>query len=282
VSAEQPDYDQIFESFGDIFGNFFGQPAGELSLDLGHELEISFAESMSGCIKSIKVDRVSPCAPCYGTGFRARSDAAMCSQCEGRGAIERKQGFFSIVTTCPGCADPRERCRDCDGAGYTDIKHEELNVTVPAGVSPGSHLRLAGKGAIRGEESGDLYVTIDVAADSTYRRDGADLHMNYELSASAARDGGKVMVPTLAGLREVAFKPGTRTGDVTRLRGFGAPKMPATMAPPFPGASGSPYREADSERGDLVVHFNVARLQLGWYAALAFVVVLVITASLWF
>jgi molecular chaperone DnaJ len=42
---------------------------------------------------------------------------------------------------------------------------------------------------------------------------------------TAAALGGKIEIPTLEGAEEIEIEPGTQSGEVTRLRGRGMPRL---------------------------------------------------------
>jgi len=99
---------------------------------------------------------------------------------------------------------------------------DPVTVRVPAGVSDGARLRIAGQGGkIPGAQPGDLLLTVHVGAHPYFRREGDDLHLDLPITVAEAYEGAKVRVPTPEG--EVALKvaPRTQSGQVSRLRGRG-------------------------------------------------------------
>src|SRR5690606_15689780 len=98
---------------------------------------------------------------------------------------------------------------------------------IPAGVSDGTRIRLAGKGEAgpRGGPSGDLYVTTRVAASPVFKRlDNGNLEVRVPISITEALLGSTIEVPTLNGTKKIRVAPGTRSGTVQRLRGEGPPR----------------------------------------------------------
>jgi molecular chaperone DnaJ len=149
-----------------------------------------------------------------------------------------------IGTTCPSCRGEgsviRNKCPDCRGEGVV-AREEKLAVNVPAGVDDGQTLRVSGKGepGPRGGAPGNLYVELSVKADPRFKREGADLLTEIELTYAQAALGCSVQVPTTEGDQELAVDPGTQPGEVVVLRGKGMPKI---------GKHG---------RGDLLVRYGV-------------------------
>jgi len=100
-----------------------------------------------------------------------------------------------------------------------------FQVTVPAGVTEGQRIRLAGQGGqgSGGAPAGDLYLVVRLAAHPRYRPDGRDLYVDLLLTPWEAALGASVAVDTPEGEAKVRVKPGTSTGKRLRLRGRGLP-----------------------------------------------------------
>jgi molecular chaperone DnaJ len=228
----------IFSSFGDIFGDIFGfggfggfgRTRHSRGSDLEVDLVLTFLEAAEGARKEVTVNRRVRCQACGGSGARTGTAPSRCTTCNGKGQVVHSQGFFMISTTCPACrgegvhiTDP---CPDCKGTGLQQAD-EKLQVTVPAGVEDGQTLRLSGKGeaSLEGGRSGDLYVHLHVEADDRLHREGADLFCDVYLSFPLAALGGTVKVPLLRGDKEINVAPGTQSGDVFVLRGAGVPYL---------------------------------------------------------
>ncbi len=98
-----------------------------------------------------------------------------------------------------------------------------LDVKIPPGITDGQVLRLRGKGdpGHQGGPAGDALITITVAPDSTYTRDGNDIRMSLPVDLKTAVLGGSITIPTPAGSVKMNVPPGSDTGSVLRLRGRG-------------------------------------------------------------
>jgi curved DNA-binding protein len=102
---------------------------------------------------------------------------------------------------------------------------DPVTVRIPAGVSDGSRLRIAGQGAkIPGAQPGDLLLTVHVGAHPYFRREGDDLHLDLPITVAEAYEGAKVRVPTPEGEVSLKVPPKTQSGQVSRLRGRGVAK----------------------------------------------------------
>ena len=106
-----------------------------------------------------------------------------------------------------------------------DGTRRSLEVTVPAGVTPGQRIRLAGQGG-RGSDgagNGDLYLVVRIAPHPRYRLDGRDIYVELRLAAWEAALGTSVPVDTPGGEVKVNVPAGTSSGRQIRLRGRGLP-----------------------------------------------------------
>lgn len=98
----------------------------------------------------------------------------------------------------------------------------ELEVTVPAGVTDGQRIRLAGEGG-RGQPPGDLYLVVRLAPHPLFEVHGRDVYVPLPVSPWEAVLGAKVPVDTPDGELKVSVAPGTSTGKRLRLKGQGLP-----------------------------------------------------------
>ena len=100
-----------------------------------------------------------------------------------------------------------------------------LEVKIPAGVTNGQRIRLAGQGG-RGSEgapNGDLYFVARIAPHPRYRVDGRDLYVDLPLAPWEAALGTSVAVETPSGEMTVKVPAGTSSGKRLRLRHRGLP-----------------------------------------------------------
>src|ERR1700726_167279 len=102
---------------------------------------------------------------------------------------------------------------------------KELNVKIPAGVSPGQQIRLKGQGeTAQGHRPGDLLITVSIAPHPFFKVDGSDLRLDLPITLYVAVLGGKVRVPTLGSAVELSIPKNTSSGRTFRLKGKGLPK----------------------------------------------------------
>jgi len=163
-----------------------------------------------------------------GAGQRAARGSPTCA---GMGKVRAQQGFFTVERTCPTCSGMgqiiQNPCTNCGGAGRVE-KDRSLSVNIPAGVETGTRIRLSGEGeaGLRGGPTGDLYIFIEVAEHTLFKRDGASLYCHVPVSMTAAAIGGDIEVPTIDGGRSrVKVPAGSQSGRQMRLRSKGMPAL---------------------------------------------------------
>jgi DnaJ-class molecular chaperone len=101
---------------------------------------------------------------------------------------------------------------------------KEIDVKIPAALADGQTIRLKGQGnASAGGSAGDLLITVSIAPDPLFERDGNDLRLELPITLYEAVLGGKVRVPTLDGAVELAIPASTNSGRTFRLKGKGFP-----------------------------------------------------------
>ncbi len=101
----------------------------------------------------------------------------------------------------------------------------QLRIKLKPGIENGQTLKLKGKGAPapQGGRPGDLFLTIEVAENPAFRREGKDLYTTAMVDIYTAVLGGKITVPTLSGPVALTLAPYTPNEKVLRLRGKGMP-----------------------------------------------------------
>ncbi len=231
-----------FNGFGDLFDAFFGGAAGGMGrrqrvptgADLRYDLQLTFAESISGAETEIEFTALARCETCGGTGAEPGTQPMTCPRCGGTGELRAVRatmlGQIVNVTMCDRCHGTGKvvetPCHTCRGDGRVERKRH-LRVTVPAGIDDGHQIRLTGEGeaAPRGGAPGNLYVVAHVARHPLLRRQDSELFYELSLSITQAALGASVSVPTADGEETVDIRPGTQAGSEIRLRGRGVPHL---------------------------------------------------------
>lgn len=208
------DHSDFFET---LFGSFGGRrgadtftrstPRPRRGQDIDAEVEVSFQEAFRGTTRRFDIQAEEVCPTCGGTG------------------LVRNQ-------ICP----------TCDGAGYIP-RIKTIEVKIPAGVTNGSRIRVAGQGGAgeAGGPNGDVYLIVKLVEDKRFTREGDNLRTEVEVPMLTALLGGKTQVVTPTGRVELTIPAETQQGKVFRLRGQGMPKL----------------KSKSGERGDLLAKANV-------------------------
>ena len=223
--------------FGDIFSSFFGggrsqrrSNGPQRGNDLRVSVNITLKEAAFGVRKQIKVTRKEQCSTCNGTGAKPGTSSETCKACNGTGQIKTVRntilGSMQSVRPCDNCAGSGKiipnPCSTCRGTGF-EKKTRTVTINIPQGIDNGNVIKVAGEGepGTRGGQSGDLYISVNVAQDPVFSRKGDNLYENVHISFAKAALGGKISVPTLDGFEEYDLPSGTQNGTVFTLRNKG-------------------------------------------------------------
>ena len=236
--------DDIFSSFGDIFGDAFGGFGAfgggrrgrrvNKGSNLRVKVKLTLQEIANGTEKKLKVNKYNTCNACGGTGADGSTNLSNCSTCHGSGHVTRLTntmlGQMQTTSVCPSCGGEgktiTKKCPSCYGEGIVQ-KEEIIKINIPAGVGKGMQMTVGGKGNAprRGGVNGDLLVVIDEEEHQELIREGNDLIYNLFISIPDATLGTHVEVPTVENNVKIKIEPGTQPGKILRLRGKGLPEV---------------------------------------------------------
>jgi len=107
-------------------------------------------------------------------------------------------------------------------------RDQVLEVKIPAGVSDGTTLRLAGMGddSIGNVPRGDIHLAVHVRPHPTYQRQGDDLIRSLSVNCLDAILGKTIQFETIDNRKlEVNITPGTQHGQTLAISGYGMPNM---------------------------------------------------------
>jgi molecular chaperone DnaJ len=219
-------------TFGELFEEVFkGRPGRDVAsanrgADIHAPLSLGFEDAWHGVEHTLTVTRQDVCHACEGTGAR-RVAQTRCMVCEGTGSVRSVRGHMVFAKNCPHCGGAgrieQAPCSVCHGFSI-EPRVETLTVRIPAGVSGGARVRVAGKGhaGMRGGPPGDLFIEVHVREHPVYRRDGDDLLMTVPVAVHEAALGARIVVTTPDGPMRLKIPPGTQSGQRFRLRDRGA------------------------------------------------------------
>ena len=235
-----------FGGFDDIFSSFFGGSGfsgasgfgGQTRTSRGPQkgndrfmrMSVSFMDACFGKTETVNLTVDEPCPHCHGTGAETPNDVVTCPDCHGSGVVDMIQStMFGRIRTqseCPKCHGSgkyiRKACHVCGGSGY-ERKRSSVDIKIPAGISSGQQMRVAGKGerGVNGGPNGDLYIEINVEPHQYFTRNGKDILLDIPVSAVDATLGTTIEVPTVYGDVSMKIPQGTQDGARLRLKGKG-------------------------------------------------------------
>ncbi|MBI5728319.1 MAG: molecular chaperone DnaJ [Candidatus Magasanikbacteria bacterium] len=225
---------------GDIFGEMFGFGGGSRrrgerrGRDIQVDTKVDFLEAAFGVEKEIRLLKNNSCDVCGGNGAEPGSKQRSCATCRGRGQVRQMQqtilGAMQTVASCPNCHGggqvAEKKCKHCGGNGAVHSE-SSYRVKIPAGIHDGATIRLSGKGESGGvgAATGDLYLTVHVTEDRRFRREGANVYSEINVSYPQAVLGDTVEIDSIDGKKKVVVPEGTKSGQQIRLRGLGVPHL---------------------------------------------------------
>lgn len=116
-----------------------------------------------------------------------------------------------------------------------ESKIETYEVKIPAGITPGTRIRLSGRGepGIGQGPAGDLYLRIHIAPDPDFRLDEEGLTYDLDLAPWEAVLGAEVTVPIFKRSIKIKIPAGSQNGQKMRIRGQGFPGKGGTQGDLF-------------------------------------------------
>ena len=241
------DVQDIFSSFSDIFGQmgFGGKGAfddlfqssfsespryhNNKGFDLRYHHTVTLKDVLHGRENIIQFSAELNCKQCHGTGAKDGTALKTCPSCKGRGQKMQRQAFISFAVQCSECSGQGESveypCGACHGRGKSK-QNKKLSIKIPPGVETGTRLRVKGEGEVgyKNGIAGDLYVEIKVQEDLRFKRRGADIKTNLEVSYLEAILGAEIQAPCLEDQNLcIQIPKGTQHGDTIILKHKGLP-----------------------------------------------------------
>ncbi|MEW6765625.1 MAG: DnaJ C-terminal domain-containing protein [Pseudomonadota bacterium] len=118
------------------------------------------------------------------------------------------------------------RVNALDDDGIAHVVEKRVKVRIPAGITPGKRIRLAGMGG-EGDPAGDLLLTIELIPHPHFTLDGRDVLLRLPLAPWEAALGANLQVPTPHGPVQLKIPAASQSGKRLRLPGKGLPGKPA-------------------------------------------------------
>ena len=234
--------DDIFQNFGDIFGDLFsgGQARGRCRKsgpeprsghDVYKEIDISLKDAFTGTTVEISYPHFVSCDSCQGKGAKKGTTAQTCATCEGSGQFTVRQGFFMYSQPCQACGGEGytipSPCPDCKGQSRKQV-YDKISLNIPKGIYDGAELRAQGRGdaGVFGGKTGDMIITVHVKADKQFSRDGDDLVCTVMLTYPQLVFGSQIEIESIDGSKEsIKIPKGCPVGEQIKVVGKGFPKL---------------------------------------------------------
>lgn len=236
-------FEDLF-GFGDMGGGAGRRSRNSMMHYKGDDIEvmahITLEEAATGKAQKVEYATLDQCGTCHGSGLKSGHKKQTCSACGGSGStIHLMQGGFQMASTCGVCEGtgvtiPRSsQCGTCHAKGVVQ-KTRVTEIDIPAGISDGMRLKLAGEGdspaVLSGSNiqisKGDLYVRIRIKPHPLFKRSQNDLLYSASIPITTAVLGGKVDVPTLGGRKLQLHVPrATQPGSQVTIHGQGFPVL---------------------------------------------------------
>jgi len=220
----------------------------------GVELELSLEDLYNGKEATVKVERRRICAACKGVGGTDPKAVQTCKGCKGKGMrtvmMQLGPGMYTQRTgPCDECGgkgesiDPSKMCKPCNGK---KIKKENktLTVEIDKGSPNGEKYIKHGEGdEVPDAEAGDVVVIVKEKKHRTFKRKGADLFMEKEITLIEALTGLDFILTHLDDRRiRIQNKP----GEVIK------PDSLFTVE-----NLGMPFHKRTYQHGNLIIQFKI-------------------------
>ncbi|XP_031640281.1 protein tumorous imaginal discs, mitochondrial-like [Contarinia nasturtii] len=168
-------------------------------------MNLTFAQAARGVNKDVVLNVIDTCQKCQGSRCELGTKPTKCQYCNGSGMETVSTGPFIMRSTCRYCSGTGQfnkyPCVECDGKGQ-NVQRKKVTVPVPAGVENGQTVRMqVGRR--------EVFITFKVEKSNYFRRDGADIHTDAEISLSQAILGGTIRIQGVYETQTIQIVPGT-------------------------------------------------------------------------
>jgi molecular chaperone DnaJ len=150
--------EDIFEAFGDVFGNSFSRADQEPVRGEDIHVEVSLSKKDLGTRKVFTFDVLQACSECEATGVAKGSKKVSCTACGGSGRLRQSTktpfGSFTRVSVCGSCKGlgtvPDRKCEQCKGTTRVGGTRK-IELHIPRNLEPG-YTVVVPKGGNAGKE----------------------------------------------------------------------------------------------------------------------------------
>ena len=237
-NTEGFNYSDVFEDFFRKNGGGFGgvkHPKIHRGSDLRIQMQFELEQLYLGVSKKITIKVKEKCEKCNGNGSENGAELWDCDHCGGAGYTKRPVrtilGTQTISQECPYCKGVgkiiKKLCSTCNGSGYQE-KQKTIDITIPRGAKDGDVMKITSSGNASNKsdgQNGDLLVLIKETPHKLFKREAANLVLDYKISIYQAIIGEEIIIPAIDGQVKIKIMPGTQQGAVMRLSDKGMYKV---------------------------------------------------------
>jgi len=202
--------------------------------------EVTLEELYKGKTTRFSSTKSVVCGTCTGTGGKKDAKPKSCDTCKGKGVFTKLMqvgpGLVSPTTvacsTCNGNGQfykEKDRCKKCKGARTVQQK-KMLELYIPPGTREGERIVLKGEADQHpDQEPGDIVFHVRESPHKVFKRAGADLAAEMEITLAEALTGFSRVVVTHLDGRGISITVNQPAGkilkpeEVLRVKGEGMP-----------------------------------------------------------
>jgi DnaJ homolog subfamily A member 2 len=219
-----------------------------------HPLKVTLEEIYAGKTTKIAVNRERICGKCNGLGGKEGA-VQKCGTCRGRGMVNKMQmlgpGMYSQSTgPCDDCRgqgeviDEKNKCKTCNGKKVVKEK-KILEAEIDKGAPNNQQYTFHGEAdEFPGQEPGDVIIVVQEQPHKRFKRKGADLLIEKEITLLQALTGVDFVITHLDGTK---LRIQNTPGEVIK------PEDIKTIAD-----KGLPFHKQTYKNGNLFVVFKVS------------------------
>ena len=179
--------------------------------DVVRPLPCTLEEVYNGKTRRFAIHRTVLCGACTGSGCKSGKSEIHCDTCNGRGVrvVIRRMGpmIQQMQMACDDCRGEgtsiaaEDRCPSCNGNKLSSARQRKVvEVAIEKGMKDNEKITLRGMAdEAPGKEAGDLVFVLQMQKHAVFKRRGADLYMDKDITLLEALTGVKFVLEHMDG-----------------------------------------------------------------------------------